>query len=473
MLKKIKFALLATTLILSTLSPGFASEESSVETNAVSTEPLEVSMPIQGQSNPEKDRFLSEFERAIPLTQEVTSVKRSESLFSATANATSSSAINVDANHAELITSFASPIYGSMDTPSEQRWYALSTAVNMKFTVNVLMESTADFDLYLYKLNQEQMVLEYIGNSTNAKGVAEYLSRVDESGIYYFMINNYEGYGNFALTAYGSNHDMAMEINDSLATAYKLNNINTPLSGVIDNPGDVDWYKFDVSRYMDLKVDFTSPAGTNYNLYYSDGQSVFQFNLNNTLRLNATGTYYFIVVSADGSYANTTPYQLKCKAISDGHRTCLVRTSDWSAILERDSSGRLFVNGNLVDFTYDFHNTVSNSAGTINTYMVLYPGSSPGVAADDWFGFVDFTTNFFGSQSKNKVLVLTLTNIDKVKIDRYASGAYNDSAHYSTDYARIIIDPETGKILDLLDPNYYYDYGNQTYRTIQNYTNVH
>jgi len=156
----------------------------------------------------------------------------------------------------------------------------------------------------------------------------------------------------------------------------------------------------------------------------------------------------------------------------DNHRELLVRTDDNDRIFERDNStGKYYVNGNEIGFNYIFENHVSNSDGSINTYMNLTPGDNF-IIHDDWFGFVDFTTDFFGSQSENKVLVVTLDLVDSAKIDRYASGAYNDSVHDTVYEARVIIDPLTGDVIDMLAPNYYYDYGNQSHSTKDNYTNL-
>ncbi len=161
------------------------------------------------------------------------------------------------------------------------------------------------------------------------------------------------------------------------------------------------------------------------------------------------------------------------EAINDKNMQLVVKTEDNDRILEKEkTTGKYYINGHEINFNYSFENKVSNSSGSSSTYMSLVPGEDFTIG-EDWFGFVDYTTDFFGSQSKKKVLVITLENIESAKIDRYASGAYNDSIHYEENSARLIIDPATGKVLDMLSPNFYYDHGSQKHSTKNNYSNIY
>lgn len=136
---------------------------------------------------------------------------------------------------------------------------------------------------------------------------------------------------------------------------------------------------------------------------------------------------------------------------------------------EIGDNGTYYTNGNVVDFLYHFENYIANAAGTINTYMDLIPSTDFKIGAD-WFGFVDYTTDFFGSESKDDVLVVTIYDIHSATIWRTASGEYDHSAYYTTPYTQVIIDPDTGKVLDMLELNYYYEYGNQnsSYSSVNN-----
>lgn len=399
-------------------------------------------------------------------------INQLESDFSNSRSATSKAAAsNTTASTAIQITQFAAGYNGTMDTVNEQRWYSMVTSEKMKLSFNVDVTASADFDLYMYKLNEQTMTLEFVTGRTFAQGEAIELYTIQDAGIYYFMLHNSLGFGDYSLKAYGSNQDMNQEINDSLASAYLVSNIEGGFSGVIDNPKDYDCYKFVVNEYMILDVDLVSPSGANYNIMYSDGQNFYNVSSDSNVVLS-DGTYYFVVLSADGSYSNVAPYNVNVRAIANGHRKLLKRTDDNERFFEHDvQNNDYYVNGHKIDFNYHFENHVSNSAGSINTYMNLISSDSITLHGD-WYGFVDFTTNFFGSASANKVLVVTIKDYHSAKVDRYASGAYNDSAHYSSPQARLIVDPETGKILDMLEPNYYYEYGSQTYQTHNNYVNL-
>ena len=147
---------------------------------------------------------------------------------------------NTTPNAAIQIAQFATGYNGTMDTVNEQRWYALVTSEKMKLSFNVDVTDLADFDLYMYKLNEQTMSLEFVTGKSFAQGEDVELYSIQDAGTYYLMLHNSQGSGDFSIKVYGSNQDMDMEINDSLATAYSVSNIESGLSGVIDNPKDFE-----------------------------------------------------------------------------------------------------------------------------------------------------------------------------------------------------------------------------------------
>jgi len=388
-------------------------------------------------------------------------------------------ATNTSPNNAQLVTQFAAPIGGNIGAAGEQRWYVLPTSEKMKLSWNLLTDTTVDCDLYMYKLDEATMTLKFVTGTANHSVTREYITNIQESGIYYIVVHGYNGTGNFNLTPYGSAQDMDMEVNDTTDAAFHVNYQAMNISGVIDNPNDRDCYEITVYKQTILDIDLTSPAGTNYIMYYSDGEGVFSYNMDNFLVLEA-GTYSFIVLSADNSYHNVNPYTLNAKLVTGGGMSLLRYTDDLKTFFTKNENNEYFVNGNLIEFKYDFEHHVSNSGGTANTYMHLYPNENLEVGAD-WFGFIDYTTDWFGAESRNRVLVVTMLNSKYEEdsrmiavVDRYTSGAYIDPderSHYKLPYCQMIIDPETGKVIDLLEPNFYYEQGNQSFKYIQSYTN--
>ena len=82
----------------------------------------------------------------------------------------------------------------------QQRWYAFSVAKATKFTAAMVMDDTADFDLYVYKLNETDGTLELVGGSAIVGAGTQELSmlKLDE-GIYFIGIEAATGNGSFLI----------------------------------------------------------------------------------------------------------------------------------------------------------------------------------------------------------------------------------------------------------------------------------
>ncbi|QAA33476.1 hypothetical protein [Clostridium manihotivorum] len=78
-------------------------------------------------------------------------------------------------------------------------------------------------------------------------------------------------------------------------------------------------------------------------------------------------------------------------------------------------------------------------------------------------------SNFEGGGQRDKALSLTVFNT-LVKFNRYAGGAYDgEQNNYEDKVAQLIIDIDTGKVIDVLYPNFYYLYGYRTYTITKPY----
>jgi hypothetical protein len=390
---------------------------------------------------------------------------------------------NTDPNNAFLL-NFQTVINANISVQGEQRWYNLAVDKNTRIATYLTMGADADFDLYLFKLDQSTMQLNLVKASESAMGQSEIVDGVVEPGIYYFMVSGYQGSGSYQLVSFGANSYIDNELNDTAATATTLSNNNFTINGAIDNPYDYDFYKAQLTSERMAKFNFTQPSGSGYKAYIStDGTNFSEINAATTYHLNA-GTYYFVVASSDGSFNNSNPYNLQLSSVGyNSNLLTVVYTNDLTSFFQVDS-GRtnFYVNGNPINFSYSYENHVVNSAGWIDTYMNLYQRPEQNVAiyqsevnqtSTDLPCFVKYQTNFAGGGSRSKALLLTVFNTS-LSVNRYAGGAYaGEKAFYTSKMAEIVIDIDTGKVIDLVYPNYYYMYGNQSYTITKPYPSTY
>ena len=148
--------------------------------------------------------------------------------------------VNDNPNDAKAI-SLGTQVYDTVATELEQRWYAFSVAKATKFTAAMVMDDTADFDLYVYKLNETDGTLELVGGSAIVGAGTQELSmlKLDE-GIYFIGIEAATGNGSFLMYTYAGVND-GKEINDTtdLASSYVR---NSRMTATIDSPFDYDYY---------------------------------------------------------------------------------------------------------------------------------------------------------------------------------------------------------------------------------------
>ena len=154
--------------------------------------------------------------------------------------------VNDNPNDAKAI-SLGTQVYDTVATELEQRWYAFSVAKATKFTAAMVMDDTADFDLYVYKLNETDGTLELVGGSAIVGAGTQELSmlKLDE-GIYFIGIEAATGNGSFLMYTYAGVND-GKEINDTtdLASSYVR---NSRMTATIDSPFDYDYYKVVISK---------------------------------------------------------------------------------------------------------------------------------------------------------------------------------------------------------------------------------
>lgn len=386
---------------------------------------------------------------------------------------------NTNPNDAQVV-GINTVIKGNIAVEGENRWYGTVIDEKMKLTTIVALSKEQDFDLYIYKLNEETMSLELMSYSTNKQGVNEVLNSIVSSGTYYFRVNGYSGTGEFDMFFFGSTKDKDMEVNDTFDEATYMGDSGFSYKAIIDNPVDIDIYKLTLSNGKKFKLKLENPSKSNYAVYYSDGENLYKFN--EMIFLNP-GTHYFVVKSVDGTYSQSDSYLLTGDVVFDNSLRVLAYTEDQKTFLQSDfNRTEYYINGKKIDFSYHFEKHIKNSAGYISTYMNLFPGDSPDIAVYekeclqqglDELEFIDYKTNFEGGESKDRVLKASVFNITEANVTRYSGGEYEgEDAHYFNNKAVVIIDPETGKVIDMINPNYYYEFGSQDYSVVRPYNTI-
>jgi len=410
--------------------------------------------------------------------------------FSVTKSPKASSAIsaqsnqeNIDPNYAYLVEN-EDIVQGDLTQTDEMRWYGFILDQTSKVSIMLEAASSVDADLYVFQLDQETYNLDLIGGSASTGlGTTEYYSAILGEGIYYFAIDAYTGSGQFAFAFYATN-DLSNEVNDTLSMAATIG-VNGTITGVIDNPFDLDYYKFTLTAPIIMSMSTTIG---NYEFDFLAGDSsagIYRVSQLEELYQFEAGTYYIRVYSSDGSYNGNTPYYINLNKISniadDANSFCYMVNKPAKIVFQTDpNGGSMYVNGNPIDVSYSYYNDASNSAGT-QIYDISMQNSSKLRAKiyEDQFMFEDWeTTKYFSMVMPDTVKYLSgnrgvgPTGIDVLELSIYthdatdfykihcrATGAYVAN-NYNRDlfFATVLINPNTGKLVDIEYFNYYYDY---------------
>lgn len=390
---------------------------------------------------------------------------------------------NTDPNYAVSISN-NNTYYGTISSNNEFRWYTFTASALSKVTVYMEMSEELDADLYLFVYNTEDSSLElYDGSATEGTAGYEYLATVAEEGTYYLAISGYDSSGNFAFLFYQSTADAANEVNDSSDTATEID-FGT-VSGVIDSIYDVDYYKITLTNPAIIKYSISSTNEYGFQYAGSDGTgaglSIFDSS-NAFVKANA-GTYYFAVYPTDTSgYSASQTYTLTFKKIGEISSNSSVHIAGISEstgiVYQSNSSGTVgYVNGNLIDISYSYVANLSNEAGLQTYSIILNPAEATLVMYAD--SYKPQVAYYLGSTkpainvSNRYVLKLTYYGSSNLyKIHCYGSGAYSGNTfNQDMTFATVIIDPESGRLIDIDYYNYYYDFnptGNNSITLLNN-----
>lgn len=385
--------------------------------------------------------------------------------------ATADDVENTDPNHAQVVVN-DTKVDGTISAASEMRWYAFVMNQTGTMTMRVEMGADLDADLYIYALNEETSMLELLGGSaTEGKGATEAVKAVMDTGIYFFAVRGYEGTGNYNLEFYQSYVDAQYEVNDSTNTAAEVS-LDENIVGVIDSPWDVDVYQFTLTKTT--LIEFSISTSDGYELVYggatNGGSDPSKIDKNANHYKFKPGTYIFAVLTSDNKYSADRTYTVNFKKIATKCPSEMPRMwANYEAGIIYETNEdytQNYVNGNPIDISYSFQDTISNSAGyqsydiSINTglnYWSYYNGEEYGPIGAHYFS----STKPINEVSSRPALILTFASSSDsfYKINCRGTGAYAANTYQGqTDYVTVLIDPETGKLIDILHFNYFYDY---------------
>ena len=376
---------------------------------------------------------------------------------------------NTDPNNAHVVVNnTVTP--GTISAAGEMRWYAFVMNERGKATIYLQLPEALDADLYVFALNDETSQLEMIGGSAvEGKGATELYKEVLDAGIYFFAVGGYEGTGDYQIAFLQSSADAAYEVNDSFATAATVG-LNQDIVGVIDSPWDMDFYQFTITEATIIQYSISSSDG--YRLLFggdSNGSTqIGRIDEDAKIYKFLPGTYYFAVISSGGAYSTDNTYMVNFKRISKA-------ASGWSAhTWWNEEAGILYeanadytdnyVNGHWINISYSYKEDYSNSYGlqtydiTIDTSLpyqaaCIDPRNTP-IGAHYWS-----STHPIKNVSSRPALMLTFVSSSNnfYRINCNGTGEYKQNKfNDSTNYVTVMIDPQSGDLIDIVEFNYFY-----------------
>ncbi|MDN9011007.1 peptidase [Brevibacillus laterosporus] len=227
---------------------------------------------------------------------------------------------NTDASNAKPI-AIDSIHSGTINKEGEIRWYAFYNAKPGKLTVflQTVRSTDVNYDLHLFKLNEQTMKLEEETISSYQAGKNEQVARIAPEGYYYIAVNSVKGFdtaNTFALVVKHSTTYDKSEPDDNAWLAQEKDSTTFTNTQTIDNPFDEDWSYFHVLEPKSLSVTLQNQIpGTVYRADILDAAANVLLNLDQNKQYLVTfpkGDYFIRVLSSSG-YSDSQPYTLSVK----------------------------------------------------------------------------------------------------------------------------------------------------------------
>ncbi|WP_315068940.1 hypothetical protein [uncultured Clostridium sp.] len=201
----------------------------------------------------------------------------------------------------------------TMTSEGAERWYVFQNSFIQKLTAILQAPNSpnVNYELYLYKLNEQTGNLEFVAGSAYGTGY-ENLSALGQKGYYYLKVSSVEGFdaeNPFIFEVMTSDKYGANEPDDNIWEA-KPYSKSLSIEDTIDNDFDEDWssLKLDSDTNGTLSFQNSSTKG-NYEVLVYDSTLSLVATLKNNDTLNKkfpAGTYYMRVLSLSGSDPNAT-----------------------------------------------------------------------------------------------------------------------------------------------------------------------
>lgn len=377
---------------------------------------------------------------------------------------------NTNPNYANLVVN-DTVIQGAITSENEFRWYRFVLDKKSKVSIMLQMVAGLDSDLYMFSLNEETYELELIdGSATEGAGVQEFYNVVMEPGTYFFSVTGYAGTGNFAFAYYESSVDVNYEVNDYIDSATEVS-LSTNITGVIDNPNDYDYYKFIVNKPTILRYSISTSNG--YVLGYAGTTGSAPLQIDGTLIKVQPGTYYFAVYSPSRAYSSSSTYTVNFNKVGEyvdeSIAPCRAIDEVAGIVFQTNVSGTdCYVNGNPIDIDYVYSFSDSNSGGS-QSYNIRLT-KMDGVHCQIWEDegqkpdvvYYHSSTKPYRNVDSKYLLRLMFFADEDVKFYRImcrGTGAYVENTLFlDPNYVIVLIDPDTGKLIDISEFNYFYEF---------------
>lgn len=232
---------------------------------------------------------------------------------------------NHDPNSAIYWGTYSGGITGKVATQGittqagQSDWYAFTLAQGQKITTKITYSgSSAQYVVVLYQLSGTTLNPVVSGSNETVYNAA--------AGTYYLRVVATSGYDNvnsFTLENYGSNGDQ-YEIDDSVSSlsANSIKSGDFTQVGNIDNPYDTDIIQYSPRTNVSVLLHLSVPSGAPYSVgFYKLNKTTGSIDYIGTIGasqsvtrltgMEAGGTYYFVVTSANGYFNTSNNYSLQ------------------------------------------------------------------------------------------------------------------------------------------------------------------
>lgn len=343
---------------------------------------------------------------------------------------------------------------------SQQNWYYFDTSEKSKISITLQMPQNSEYDLVLYKFNDGYLELVSL---SQYYGTYEHLSYVAEAGTYFLGIMPYVPADNqeflFRIDTTTKYDENEPDDNIWFAKEY-TNTINQ--SQTIDNILDEDFFKLNVTTNENTYIGLSDITTEKYgvNIYDTNLNVIGNFIGDNKYRVAnlPKGSYYIQVSSFDGKFNPNKNYKLNVGTIGSNE---YIKTSIKGDIIKYSTAGISINNMSVSPYwNYEFR-----SLGyPYYTRKIEITPLKNSTVAPKFFPYELQVGTFSGkADSSSNAILVPITNIYAFRYF-YQSGigmtpyAEHLDITENKGYVDIVIDANTGKIIDSSLNTAYTDY---------------